>query len=281
MVNWGSFDLFALFSVRLHTMNPSMQLTERQAGITELLCDKGFLSVEELSEKYRVTTQTIRRDLAILCDYGLARRRHGGIEKSVTPKNLAYRSRQILLRGAKQAIARNVARHIPNGSSVAFSIGTTPEVVALELLHHRGLRIFTNSLNIAMLFCSHSSFEVHIAGGRVRNSDCDVLGPGMEAFLSSYMFDFGIYGVGGVDDNGTLLDFSEEEIRARQRIHENSRAAVLVLDHSKFGRAAHVRGGHITEASMVFCDAPPPPRITAALHGANSQLLICGEDSAR
>ena len=251
-----------------------VDLTERQAEIAELVRNQGFVSVESLAGSYRVTTQTIRRDLTVLCDHGLARRRHGGVEKSANSKNLAYQSRQILLRDAKQAIARNVARYIPDGSSVAFSIGTTPEVVASELLNHRDLRIFTNNLNIAMLFCSHTDFEVHIAGGRVRNSDCDVLGPGLESFLSSYIFDFGIYGVGGVDDKGNLLDFSEEEVIARQRIHENSRTTILVLDHSKFGRPAHVRGGHIGQASMVFCDAPVPEPISSTLSDVDGELII-------
>ncbi|MFT5114491.1 MAG: DeoR family glycerol-3-phosphate regulon repressor [Parasphingorhabdus sp.] len=252
-----------------------MNLTKRQAEISELLRSEGFLSVDSLAENYQVTTQTIRRDLTALCDKGLARRRHGGIERSATIKNLAYQSRQILLRDEKQSIADRVAQSIPNGASVAFSIGTTPEVVASALIHHKDLRIFTNNLNIAVLFCTHSTFEVHVAGGRVRNSDCDILGPGMEAFLSSYMFDFAIYGVGGVDENGTLLDFTDEEVRARQRIHENSRTTMLVLDHSKFGRSAHVRGGHISDASMVFCDASPHKSIIEALAISGSELVVC------
>ena len=254
-----------------------IDLSERQVQITELLREDGFLTVEALAERYGVTTQTIRRDLTTLCDYGLARRRHGGIEKPADVGNLAYGSRQILARSAKQAIAREVARHVPDNASVAFSIGTTPEVVAAGLLHHNGLRIYTNSLNIALLACTNPTFEVNIAGGRVRNSDSDILGPGMESFLSSYIFDFGIYGVAGVDEQGTLLDFYEEEVRARRLIHENSRTTMLVLDHSKFGRTAHVRGGLIGEAKKIFCDARPPRRIMEVIEESGGQLVICGE----
>ena len=256
-------------------------LSERQAEIAESLREDGFLTVDALSEKYRVTTQTIRRDLNALCEFGLARRRHGGIAKPVGAGNLAYRSRQILSRGAKQSIAKEVARQIPDGASVAFSIGTTPESVAAALLQHKGLRIFTNNLNIAMLACTNPTFEVNVAGGRVRNSDGDVLGAGMEAFLSSYIFDFGVYGVGGVGEHGTLLDFSEEEVRARQLIHENSRTTMLVLDHSKFGRTAHVRGGEITQASNIFCDARPPTSIERLLENSDSRLTICQEGESQ
>ena len=82
-----------------------MELSKRQVQITEWVRKDGFLTVEALAEKYNVTTQTIRRDLTTLCDFGLARRRHGGIERPAEVSNLAYGSRQILARGAKQAIA--------------------------------------------------------------------------------------------------------------------------------------------------------------------------------
>ena len=258
-----------------------MDLSERQAEIAELVRENGFLTVDVLSERFDVTTQTIRRDLNALCDHGMARRRHGGIERPDNIGNLAYGSRQILARGAKQAIALEVARHIPNGSSLAFSIGTTPQVVAEALLNHERLRVFTNNLNIAMLSCANPTFEVNLAGGRLRNSDRDILGAGMEEFLSSYIFDIGIYGVAGVGEHGTLLDFSEEEVRARKLIHENSRITFMVLDHTKFGRAAHVRGGKIGEATKVFCNARPPESILEVLAETETELVICGEGQSQ
>lgn len=257
-----------------------MNLTERQAKIADLVRENGFMSVDDLADRYEVSTQTIRRDLNTLCNFGLARRRHGGIERTSDSGNLTYGSRQILERSAKQAIAHEVARHIPNGSSLAFSIGTTPQVVAEALMHHDSLKIFTNNLNIAMLACANPGFEVNIAGGRLRNNDRDILGPGIEGFLSSYLFDIGIYGVAGVSERGTLLDFYEEEVRARELIRQNSRQTFLVLDHTKFGRIAHVRGGLINEASKVFCNAAPPAGILEALEQSETELVICGGEAA-
>jgi DeoR family glycerol-3-phosphate regulon repressor len=192
---------------------------------------------------------------------------------------MAYAWRRILGNDAKQAIAREVGRHVPNGVSVAFSIGTTSEIVSKALLSHEYLRIFTNNLNIAMLACTNPTFEVTIAGGRLRNEDRDVMGSGMETLFKAYKVDIGIYGVAGVDEDGTLLDFYEEEVRARQIIRENSRKVFLVLDHTKFGRAAHVRGGKIDEATKVFCDRTPPASICAILEGSGAQLIVCGKES--
>ena len=255
-----------------------MQLSERQAHIAEMVRQSDFVRVEELARHFRVTTQTIRRDLNRLCERGLARRVHGGVQRMSTPGNVAYAWRQVLNHDAKQMIAEEVARHVPNGVSLAFSIGTTPEIVSSALLKHQHLRIFTNNLNIAVQACANPTFEVTVAGGRLRNEDRDVMGNGMEALFSAYKVDIGIYGVAGVDDDGTLLDFYEEEVRARQIICQNSRSAFLVLDHTKFGRPAHVRGGRIDEATIVFCDRRPPPGMLDLLAQSGTQLVVCSGD---
>lgn len=256
-----------------------MHLSERQAHIAEMVRQADFVRVEELARHFKVTTQTIRRDLNLLCERGLARRVHGGVERINTLGNVAYAWRQVLNHAAKEKIAREVARHVPDGVSLSFSIGTTPEIVSSALLKHRHLKIFTNNLNIAFLTCSNRSFEITVAGGRLRNEDRDVIGNGMETLFSAYKVDIGIYGVAGVDEDGTLLDFYEEEVRARQIIHANSRSAFLVLDHTKFGRAAHVRGGRIDEATKVFCDRLPPPDICDLLSRSGAQLIICNGEA--
>lgn len=257
-----------------------MPLSARQAQIVEMVRQQDFIRVEDLARHFQVTTQTIRRDLSLLGDQGIVRRLHGGVQRLNVSGNVAYAWRQILNADAKQAIAQEVARHVPDGVSMAFSIGTTPEMVSKALLNHRHLRIFTNNLNIAMLACSNPTFEVTVAGGRLRNEDRDVMGAGMEALFGAYKVDIGIYGVAGVDEDGTLLDFYEEEVRARQMIRENCRSVFLVLDHTKFGRAAHVRGGRIDEASKIFCDRMPPAAITAMLDRSAAQLIVCSGENA-
>jgi DeoR family glycerol-3-phosphate regulon repressor len=256
-----------------------MPLSERQAHIAEMIRQTDFIRVEELANHFQVTTQTIRRDLKMLCDLGIARRVHGGAQIINSPGNVAYAWRQILNHDAKQTIARKVAQHVPNGVSIAFSIGTTPEIVSKALLTHTNLRVFTNNLNIAFLACSNPSFEVTVAGGRMRNQDRDIMGSGMESLFGAYKVDIGIYGVAGVDEDGTLLDFYEEEVRARQIIRENSRSSYLVLDHSKFGRAAHVRGGRIDEATKIFCDRTPPEPILQLIRRSGSQMILCRRDT--
>ncbi|HAP88289.1 MAG TPA: D-beta-D-heptose 1-phosphate adenosyltransferase, partial [Arthrobacter bacterium] len=51
---------------------------ERQQKIAELVAGTGRVSVTMLAERFRITTETVRRDLATLETTGTVRRVHGG-----------------------------------------------------------------------------------------------------------------------------------------------------------------------------------------------------------
>lgn len=256
-----------------------MTAEDRARAIVELVTRDGFQAIEALAGQFGVTPQTIRRDVNGLCDRGLLRRRHGGVELPPANENLAYPARQVLNIEAKRRIAQCVAAEIPAGASLFFGIGTTPEACAQALAEHAGLRVMTINLNAAFAFGRNPGCEVIIAGGKLRGLDRDVIGSEVAGFFERFIVDFGIYGVGGVAADGTLLDFNEDEVRVRQSLAANCRQRFLVLDQSKFGRNATVRGGHITEASVVFTDHAPPPAIASLLQQAKVRLVVADQVS--
>lgn len=253
-------------------------LTDRQAEIVSLVKAERFASVDALSARFDVTTQTIRRDINRLSELGLLRRVHGGVEAPASSDNIAYNTRKILNLDAKKAIADTVAAYVPDGATLAFSIGTTPEIVATALEAHDGLKVFTNNINVAVAALRNTSSEVSIAGGRLRHGDMDVLGSNAVDFFRNYKFDIGIFGVAGVDPDGTLLDFNEDEAAARQAILANCRQSYLVLDQSKFGRQAHVRAGYLSDVSKIFCEGSPPAAILPIIQESHAELIVCKQE---
>jgi DeoR family glycerol-3-phosphate regulon repressor len=231
---------------------------KRQAQILEIVRDKGFASIEHLAAHFDVTQQTARRIVNQLCDQGLLRRIHGGVGLPVSNQNLAYESRQGLNFEAKRRIAQAVFNFIPDGASIMIGLGTTPEYVALALAGRQNLRIITNSLNAASAFARNPDVEITLAGGTLRPLDRDIIGDAAVRFFSQFKADIGIFGVGGIDEDGTLLDFYSGEVQARQSIVANCRTALLVADASKFGRNATVRGGHVSDCHHFFTEKPIP-----------------------
>ena len=232
--------------------------TTRQAHILEIVREQGFASIEQLAARFDVTQQTIRRLVNALCDQGVLRRVHGGVSLPVQNQNLAYGSRQGLNANAKQRIARATAKLIPDGASLMIGLGTTPEYVAQALSGRHDLRVITNSLNVAAAFAHNPDVEITIAGGTLRRLDRDIIGEAAAHFFSGFRADYGIFGVGGVELDGTLLDFHIDEVKARQSIAANCRTVVLVADITKFGRNATVRGGHLNDCHQLVIDGSLP-----------------------
>ena len=253
--------------------------TDRQAQIAELVRTNGSAKVDDLARTFGVSTQTIRKDINGMCERGLLRRVHGGVELATVNAD-HYELRRILNLTAKQKIGQRAAALIPNGSALAVSIGTTPEMVVTALAQHQDLRLYSNNLHLAISAHRFDGATVTIPGGTLREAEADIVGPTAVAFFDSYKFDVGLFGVAAVDENGSLLDLSEDDVRSREAISRNSTTRILVLDATKFGRRAHARSGNITDVEHVICDRRPPEPICARLATAGVNLVICDEAAA-
>lgn len=256
-----------------------MSIKTRHAALLDEVRTRGSVSVEALAEQFGVTLQTVRRDVQQLADAGLLTRFHGGVRlPSSTTENIGYRQRQALQADEKARIARAVAERVPNNCSLILNIGTTTEAVARELMHHRGLRVITNNLNVAALLCGNAEFEVIVAGGVVRG-DRGVIGESTIDFVRQFKVDYGVIGISGIDEDGTLLDFDYREVRVAQAIIENARHVLLVADHTKFGCNPMVRLGHLSEIDALFTDRQPPESIVEVLDKASVTLHVSGAEA--
>jgi DeoR family transcriptional regulator, glycerol-3-phosphate regulon repressor len=233
-------------------------ITDRQTVILALVEAQGFVATEQLVEHFGVTPQTIRRDINTLCELKKLQRFHGGAGRATSVENEPYDDRKLRYSPAKQHIAELVAAYVPNGSSLFLNIGTTTEAVARALCDHRNLRIVTNNLNVASILAGNDSFEIMIAGGRLRQRDGGIIGPATIDFVKQFSLDFGIIGVSGIDEDGALLDFDFEETKTAEAIIANSRETIVVADHTKFGRRAMSRLGHLRQIDRLYTDVAPP-----------------------
>jgi DeoR family glycerol-3-phosphate regulon repressor len=245
----------------------------RQSELLDAVRAHGVATVESLAERFGVTLQTVRRDVKLLAEAGLLARFHGGVRlPSSTTENIAYRQREALNADAKQRIARAVAARVPNGCSILINLGTTTEAVARGLLHHKGLRVITNNLNVAAILADNVDCEVIVAGGVVRHRDRGIVGEAAVDFIRQFRVDIGLIGISGIEADGSLRDFDYREVKVSRAIIEQSREVWLAADHSKFNRPAMVELARIDQLDMLFTDQAPPPPFPALLAEAGVQL---------
>lgn len=255
----------------------SLKKRNRRQKIVELTLQRKSVIVEELAQVLGVSPQTVRRDINHLCDIDLLRRTHGGAEVFEFRRNMPYDQRATTNSSAKRAIGIAAATQIPEGASVAISVGTTPMMVAEALAGKKNLTVVTNNLNAAMLLAREASNRIILPGGEMRLPDKDIIGDQVVEFFASYRTEFGIFGVGGVAEDGGMLDFHRSEVRVREKIREISRHAFLVLDRTKFGRPAAAVGGRIQDIDRVVLDIRPDGPFASLIEGLEDRLLLAGD----
>lgn len=235
-----------------------MALSRRQQRIINKLHEtNGVLSSADITALFNVSVQTIRKDLNELSELGLVRRVHGGISLPGNNHNLSFTNRTVLNLEAKHKIALKVVELLPENSSVFLGIGTTPQQVAQALLDHPGLTVVTNNINVSLTLSNNPKIQTYLAGGLVRHSDQDTMGPETTDFLKKFNIQYGVFGVGGLNQKGQLLDFSPEESSVSRTIMENSETRILVADHSKIHRYAPVVTGTLADIDMLVMDFMP------------------------
>lgn len=252
-----------------------MKQTQRHCAIVERVQQQGYVSTEELVEQFDVSPQTIRRDLNDLAGQNKIMRHHGGAALPSSSVNTPWHDRKSTQTAEKARIAQRVASQIPNGATLFIDIGTTPEAVAHALLEHEHLRVVTNNLNVANTLRVKEDFRIILAGGELRSRDGGIIGEATLDFISQFRLDFGILGISGVDNDGSLLEFDYHEVRTKRAIIENSRHVILVADRSKFGRNAMVNMGSISLIDAVYTDAMPPDGVMQVISAHSVHLELC------
>ena len=252
-----------------------LPVNKRQQDIIDYARENGFVTVENLSEKFQVTHQTIRRDLAFLSDNLYLSRTHGGAFFQSGISNVNHFSRQAIAEKEKIAIAERVCDIISDNSSVVLNIGTTTEQVAKTLVSTRkGLKIITNNINIVNIVAHSPNCEVWVAGGKLRTADNAIIGSVASDFIKNFKIDYAIVGVSAIDKEGTLLDFDHDELMVTKTIYQQSRKIILIADANKFERKAPYVTAQLKEVDTFVTDKKPSKEIINVCKKNNVELII-------
>lgn len=253
------------------------RLSKRQQELLELIASDGAQQIEGLAHRFGLTTQSIRRDINVLCELGLARRLHGGVDLPVLPQNSPVNARSRLQSAAKQRIAERIATEIPDGSTVFLGIGTTVQATAVALREHHGLIAVTNNLDVALVLGDVPDIELHVTGGLWRANDRDVVGLDSIRYFEKFHATHSVVGAGALNAVTGALDFSHRDAQITAAILENSRVRYLAADVTKWDRAAAVRAAPFSSFTTFVTDRLPDDLAARdALVSSGIRIVVCG-----
>ncbi|MEV7395839.1 DeoR/GlpR family DNA-binding transcription regulator [Aeromicrobium sp. NPDC092404] len=214
-----------------------MYAAERQQLLAERLQQDGRLAVIDLAEELDVSSETIRRDLAVLEREGVAQRVHGGAVATraltILVPNLAQR--EIVHAEQKRRIAREAAALLPDaGGSVVLDAGTTVNELVDAFPLDRTLTVFTHAVPAAAKLITLPSITLHLLGGRVSGATAAAMGPTTIDSLADLRADVCFLATSAASTAHGLSTPDPDEAAVKRALVRSARTVVAVFDSSKF-----------------------------------------------
>jgi DeoR family fructose operon transcriptional repressor len=250
---------------------------ERQQAIASLVAERGRLAVSAVAEEFGVTTETVRRDLAVLERSGMLRRVHGGAVPSgaLTLVEPGLAERHGTRSEAKRKIAAAALDLLPaNDGSVILDGGSTTAALADVLPPDRRLYVATNSVPIAARLSASPAVTLHLLGGRVRGITQTAVGDATVRSLQDLRVDVVFLGTNGVSAGHGFSTPDEAEAATKRAMVRAAQRVIVLGDSSKLGREHLVRFATVEEVDVLVTDSEAGPGIVAELETMGIEVLV-------
>ena len=238
-----------------------MSAAQRRDDLLQLLEEAGSVSITELSQRFRVSEMTVRRDLDLLQDQGHVLRTHGGavlaLSAGIEPR---YVAKQRVNAALKARIARYAAEQlVGDGQVLLLEGGTTVTTMAPHLAAHRDLTVVTNGLYTANALRELlPRATVMSTGGILRDLSYTFVGPSVAVFLKNLHADTLFVSATGLTLRHGFTDPNPMEVQVRHWMAESADRVVALLDSSKFGVVSATTVTGASEIDVLVTDAGAP-----------------------
>ena len=255
-----------------------MYAEERQQAIADRVRADGRAAVADLAVEFDVTSETVRRDLAVLERAGHVQRVHGGAVRAGAIAVIGEQGidvRETSNTEQKAAIGRAAVRFLPpSGGSVFFDAGTTTYQAALNLPTDRRLTLITNSIPIAGVLAGYDDADLHVLGGRVRGLTQATVGADTVAALDGLRVTTAFVGANGISEHHGLSTPDPDEAAIKRAMVRSADRVVVLADSSKMGREDLAGFADLDDVDVIITDAGIDPRTSAVFSARGIEMVI-------
>lgn len=248
---------------------------ERLESIIQLLHANGRVKVKELSEKFNVKEDCIRKDLKVLENAGRLKRTYGGaICSRDYPLQRDVIDRKMVHVEEKAIIAEKAARLIKENETIFLDISTT-NIKLAGLLVESGKRmtVVSNMLDILQILAQGSAITAIGTGGTIHRTVNGFMGIATAEVIKQYSFDRAFIGSCGIDVvDSSITTFGVEDGLTKKAAILSSRHKYIVMDHEKFYYNDSYKFAHFDDVDAMITDMAPDIETQKILEAANVKL---------
>ena len=249
---------------------------ERHAAIVQNLQEKGKVRVKELSEKFQVSEDCIRKDLKTLENAGRLKRTYGGaILSQDYPLQRDVVDRRNYHLDKKKIIAEKALGLIKSNETIFLDISTTNiELAKLLAASRMRVVVVSNMIDILQILVQNPVITVIGTGGTMYQTVNGFMGAATIETIKQYSFDRAFLGSCGVDMvDLTVTTLGVEDGLTKRAVVQSSRHKYVVMEKEKFYFNDSYKFAHFDDINGIVTDEHPDSTIVATLEASGVRLI--------
>jgi DeoR/GlpR family transcriptional regulator of sugar metabolism len=227
----------------------------RNRIMTRLSASGGQVLAADLVKEFRVSEDTIRRDLKDLADAGLLKKVHGGA-LALTSVPFEYSSRQNLNLEAKSNIALRAVQLVRDNMLVFIDGGTTCAQLPYQLPTDLNATFVTHSIATAMALSALKRSKTILLGGTIISDLLIATGPELLEQANKFRPELSIISVHGMTAAEGLTVESWEDAQVKSAFIKNSAETVVLAGKEKIGFISPYAIASVGDVSYLISDSP-------------------------
>lgn len=247
---------------------------ERKNQILSILQDEKKVVVTELSKRFDVSEETIRRDLDKLEKEGYVVKAYGGaVLNDSHILELPFIVRKKANVDEKQKIADVIYDMINDGDKIILDASSTALFILRRIKEKKNITLITNSVEILVEASDISGWNIFSTGGRLQEGSLALFGPSADKMLSSYHADIAVISCKGIDAEGGITDSNELHAMTKHNMLACSNKRIIAVDSSKFDKVAFTKVSDFDGIDVIVTDKEPSERYKAIFDRLKIQLV--------
>ncbi|OUO45988.1 hypothetical protein B5F79_08560 [Olsenella sp. An285] len=214
-----------------------MKYSQRREIVLTMLDTSDTLSVQEIVAALGASEATVRRDIARMEQEGALVRSWGGVHRADTPENERKRTLETRRPGPEHlAMGRIAASYVRDGDTIYVGAGIST-LAMIPYIVARNVHAVTNGIP-QLEALNRAGIDTLLLCGFFKEYSRSLVGRETVEMLARYRFDCAFMGAHGLSEDLDILSGDAYEAEIKSLILVGSERSYLLLDHTKYDRAA-------------------------------------------
>lgn len=238
-------------------------------------------TIDALCEIFKISKNTLRRDLEVLVSRGSVEKVYGGViaceNTSSIPNLVSFQERANRNFQSKQKIAALAASYVRERDIIYIDSGTTTMNIVDYLSHLRMVTVITNSIQVINKAMNYQNINLIALPGTLKRDTASLVGSSCVEYLEDFNIVRAFMACTAISAEAGICNASTEEYNIKKAALKKSQKHYLLADSTKFGRTSLMTFGDLNQFDSILTEQMPDDAFCSCCKEQNCTIQIASD----